>query len=198
MEVTKAVLGLVGDHCDLEKRLGVAPPSAQSRGLYMQNIERAMERAGLTNEYRALCGKERFSALRFYPISDYLVRIAGAGALLKGPEHVHAGMYEVSRSNAQTVADSLLGRTLLRVLSRDPQRLLRQGVAGHRQTARGSHWDLRFPSARQAIMEFREELDWIESSLLGSAYGTMEGAGIKAEIRCELRDPFNGAHLISW
>src|SRR5262245_55706164 len=111
MEVTKAVLGLVGDYCDLEMRIASASPSAQLRGMYLHNIEKAMERSGRVREYHALCGTKRFSALRFYPYEDYLVRLAAAGAILAGAQNVYAGMYEVSRSNAQTIADSLLGRT---------------------------------------------------------------------------------------
>jgi hypothetical protein len=166
--------------------------------MYLRSVQGALERAGRGVEYRALCGTPRFSALRFYPLGEYLTHLAAGGALLLGPERVHDGMFEISRSNAAIVADSLVGRTLLRALARDPQRVLRQGVAAHRQTTRGSQWSLRFPGPREAVMEFRDEMVWIESSLLGAAHGTMEAAGIDAKIRCELTDPQNGAHFISW
>jgi len=174
------------------------PPSAQIRGMYLRSVQAALERAGRGIEYRALCGTPRFSALRFYPLGEYLTHLAAGGALLKGPERVHDGIFEISRSNAAIVADSLVGRTLLRALARDPQRLLRQGVAGHRQTTRGSQWLLSFPGPREALMEFRDEMVWIESSLLGAAHGTMEAAGIAAKFRCELTGPYNGTHSISW
>jgi uncharacterized protein (TIGR02265 family) len=198
MGMTNAVLELVGDHCDLRERLAAVPPSAQIRGMYLRSVQGALERAERGIEYRALCGTPRFSALRFYPMGEYLTHLAAGGALLKGPERVHDGIFEISRSNAAIVADSLVGRTLLRALARDPQRVLRQGVAAHRQTTRGSQWLLRFPGPREAVMEFHDEMVWIESSLLGAAHGTMEAAGIAANIRCELRDPQNGAHYISW
>ena len=166
--------------------------------MYLRSVQGALERAGRGIEYRALCGTQRFSALRFYPLGEYLTHLAAGGALLMGPERVHEGMFEISRSNAAIVADSLVGRTLLRALARDPQRVLRQGVAARRQTARHGHWSLRFPGPREAVMEFRDELVWIDSSLLGAAHGTMEAAGIAAKISCELRDPYNGVHLISW
>ena len=174
------------------------PPSAQIRGMYLRSVQAALERAGRGIEYRALCGTPRFSALRFYPLGEYLTHLAAGGALLKGPERVHDGMFEISRSNAAIVADSLVGRTLLRALARDPQRVLRQGVSAHRQTTRGSQWLLAFPGPREAVMEFRDEMVWIESSLLGAAHGTMEAAGIPAQFRCELSGPYNGTHFISW
>jgi uncharacterized protein (TIGR02265 family) len=198
MGMTNAVLELVGDHCDLRERLAAVPPSAQIRGMYLRSVQAALERAGRGIEYRALCGTPRFSALRFYPTGEYLIHLAAGGALLKGAERVHEGIFEISRSNAAVVADSLVGRTLLRALARDPQRLLRQGAAAHRQTARYSQWILEFPGPREAVMEFRNEMVWIESSLLGAAHGTMEAAGIEATFRCELRDPYNGFHYISW
>jgi uncharacterized protein (TIGR02265 family) len=166
--------------------------------MYLRSVQDALERAGLGIEYRALCGVHRFSALRFYPTGEYLTHLAAGGALLKGPERVHEGIFEISRSNAAMIADSLVGRTLIRALARDPQRLLRQGAAAHRQTARYSQWTLHFPGPREAVMEMRNEMVWIESALLGAAHGTMEAAAIDAKFRCELRDPYNGVHYISW
>jgi uncharacterized protein (TIGR02265 family) len=199
MGMTNAVLELVGDHCDLRERLGAVRPSAQIRGMYLRSVQGALERAGRGIEYRALCGTPRFSALRFYPLGEYLTHLAAGGALLKGPERVHEGMFELSRSNAAIVADSLVGRTLLRALARDPQRILRQAIAAQRQTARGSaQWSLSFPGPREAVMEFKDEMIWIESGLLGAARGTMEAAGIDAKIRCELTNAYNGSHCFSW
>jgi uncharacterized protein (TIGR02265 family) len=183
---------------DLAPRLAAMPPSAQIRGMYLRSVQGALERAGRGIEYRSLCGTPRFSALRFYPLGEYMVHLAAGGALLMGPERVHEGMFEICRSNSAVVADSLLGRTLIRALARDPQRLLRQGAAAQRQTSRGGHWSLHFPGPREAVVEFRGELCWIQSALLGAAHGTMEAAGIDAKIRCELTDPYNGAHFISW
>src|SRR5262245_50997844 len=130
MGLTNAVLELVGDHCDLRERLAAMPPSAQIRGMYLRSVQAALERAGRGIEYRALCGSPPLSALRFYPMGEYLTLLAAGGALLKGPERVHEGIFEISRSNAAIVGDSLVGRTLLRALARDPQRILRQGIAG--------------------------------------------------------------------
>ena len=199
MGLTNAVLELVGGHCDLRERLAAVRPSAQIRGMYLRSVQGAMERAGRGIEYRALCGSPRFSALRFYPLGEYLTHLAAGGALLKGPQHVHDGMFEISRSNAALVADSLVGRTLLRALAREPQLILRQAIAGQRQTTRGSgQWTLSFPAPRQATMEFRDEMIWIESAVLGAAHGTMEAAGIAAAISCELSNPYNGVHRFRW
>lgn len=174
-------------------------PAAQIRGMYLRSVQSALERAGRGIEYRSLCGTPRFSALRFYPLGEYLTHLAAGGALLKGPERVHEGMFEISRSNAATVADSLLGRTLLRALARDPQLILRQAIAGQRQTTRGSgQWSLSFPSPGEAVMQFKDEMIWIESAVLGAAQGTMEAAGVAAKFRVELTNPYNGAHFISW
>ena len=111
------VLELVGGYCDLEERLALVPPSARVRGLFIRTVGAGLQKAGKSEAYRALFDQTRFSPLRFYPVTDYLVHLAAGGALLAGPEHVHQGMREVSRGNAVAFSESLLGRTLLRALS---------------------------------------------------------------------------------
>jgi uncharacterized protein (TIGR02265 family) len=192
------VIELVGAHCDLEERLRVVPPSAHVRGLYLRSVAAVVERAGKAEEYAGLVGDDRYSPVRLYPVGDYLVHLAAGVAVLYGPERVHEGMKEISRRNAQAIADSLLGRTLLRVLSPQPERLLRQAVAGHRLSADYGSWELSFPEPRHARIEFREEYAWIESSLVGAAIGTYEVVGITPEVRCELTGRFAGTHYLSW
>lgn len=189
---------MVGDHCDLEDRFRVVPPSARIRGMYIKSIADVLERAGKGEAYRELLGNKRYSAVRMVSIAEYLVHMAGGGALLTSPETVHVGMQEISQRNALAFAESLLGKTLIRVLARDPERLLRQGVAGHRQSATSGIWELSFPGPRRATLVFRDEYVWIESCLLGAALGTFAMVGISARVRCELTDRFNGAHHIEW
>jgi uncharacterized protein (TIGR02265 family) len=164
----------------------------------MRSVAAVLERANKTDEYQRLLGTTRYSPVRLYPIGDYLIHLAAGGALLCGAEQVHEGMKEISRRNAQAFAESLLGRTLLRVLSPDPERLLRQAVAGHRLSTDYGTWELSFPGPRQAQIEFREEYGWIESCLLGAAIGTFEMVGITPHIRCELTSRFDGFHYLSW
>lgn len=187
----------VSRYCDLTERLPLVPPSAQVRGLYFRSIETVLTRAGRIERYRRLF-PERFGALSWQPASEFLVRLAVGGALLSSPERVHEGMYEIGRQNALAFAESLLGRMLLRLLSRDPQKLLQQGAAGRRQSYSFGSWELTFPDERSAIVQMTEEYFYIESHLLGAARGTFDAIDLPVQAEAVLEDRFRGRHILRW
>ena len=189
---------LVAPYCDIAERLEAVPPSARVRGLYLNSFEGLLRRAGKAELWDRYFADERWSAVRMYPLRDYMVRLAVAGACLRGPEQVHAGMHDVWRTNATTFASSLLGRTMLRLLSHDPVRLTEQGLAARRQTYQYGHWSIVRHGPRSIEMVYREEYIWIESAIAGGAVGAFEACGITAEIQTKLINRFDGATLISW
>lgn len=184
-------------HCDLEERLRSVPASAQLRGLYFKNTIAVLKKAELLNEYSEIY-PESYSAIRWYPVSDFLERLAVAGALLQGPENVEAGMRAIGRHNAVAFAQSLLGQTMLKILSRDPQKILKQACAGRRQSCRYGRWEVEFPSPGSAVMHMYEEYLWMDSYVLGAAEGTLDGTGVEFEVHLELDSPFQGRHLLNW
>jgi uncharacterized protein (TIGR02265 family) len=107
-------------------------------------------------------------------------------------------MFEIGRRNALAFAESLLGRVLLRFLDRDPKRLLRQAIAGRRQSYSYGHWELEFTGEREAVVTMTEEYLYIDSYLMGAAQGTFEAVGVPVRTECVLRDRFNGRHLLQW
>lgn len=198
MERNERVLAMVGDHCDLEWRLGVVSPSSQVRGVYFRSVAAAIAQLGYGDAYEALCEPGRRSPLKFYSTADYLVCLAGAGALAKSPEEVHAGIRLVSRLHARAFSESLLGRALLKLLSPDPKRLLLQGGAARRQTSTPGYWELEFPDERTAVVKMFEEYHWIESSMVGAAEGTFDMIGLEVSVECTLDSPFEGTHVLRW
>jgi len=189
---------LVAPYCDIVDRLAVVPPSARVRGLYMKSFEPLLDRAGKASLFRCYFADERWSALQMYPLRDYLIRLAVAGAALRGPDRIHEGMHDVWRTNATTFAQSLLGRTMLRLLSRDPVRLTEQGLAARRQTYQYGHWSIVRHGPRSIEMVYREEYIWIESAIAGGAVGAFETCGIKADLETKLINRFDGSTLINW
>jgi uncharacterized protein (TIGR02265 family) len=190
-------LGVVLEHCDLTERLSLVPPSAQVRGLYFRSIEQTLERAGHLPQYRAIFPR-RYSALQWQPAGEFLQRLVVGGALVASPDRVHEGMYEIGRRNAVAFAESLIGRMMLRLLSRDPRKLLQQAVAGRRQSYSYGSWQLSFPSQNEALMEMVEEYLYIESYMLGAAVGTFDAVGISVKAEATLQTPFNGRHRLTW
>ena len=197
MKDRKALLDEVSRHCDIVERLSLIPPSAKGRGLYFRSIETVLGRAGRLDRYRELF-PERFAAVLWHPASEFLVRLVAGGALLTEPARVHEGMFEVGRLNAVAFGESLLGRTMLRLLSRDPKKLLEQGVAARRQSYSHGRWTLSFPEDRTAVMTMVEEYFYIESYLLGAAQGTFDTIGVPVQTEVILENRFNGRHVLKW
>ncbi len=173
------------------------PPSASLRGLYFGAIERVLAHAGKLDEYRALF-PDRYSPIRYYPTKDFLVRLTVGGGILKSPAEVHRGMYEIGRLNAVVLSESLLGAVLVRFLSRDPAKLLQQGVASRRQSVSVGRWELRFEGEHRGVIEMTEEYSYLDSYLLGAGVGTFEAVSVAAEVRAEVTDRFSGRHVIDW
>jgi uncharacterized protein (TIGR02265 family) len=197
VETRQTAIELVSEHCDLAERLTLMPPSAKSRGLYFRSIDAVLHEAGVGARYRALF-PESFPAIAWHPASEFLVRLAVGGALLTSPAEVHLGMFEIGRRNALAFASSLLGRTLIRFLARDPKKLMMQGAAARRQSCGYGHWELTFPSERSVVVQMTEEYMYIESYLLGAAQGTFDAIGLPVRTRVELDDRFKGRHLLEW
>jgi hypothetical protein len=82
-------LELVAPHCDIVERLIVIPPSAQVRGVWFKNVVAQIDRTGFGAAYRQYFPDDHHSALTYYPVADFLVRVACAGALAASPERVH-------------------------------------------------------------------------------------------------------------
>jgi uncharacterized protein (TIGR02265 family) len=193
----EAAIEEVSQFCDLRERLLLVPPSAVIRGQYFRAIEAALTATGKAARYRALF-PERHAALRWYPMHDFLQQLAVGAALLRSPERVHDGMFQLGRGNAKTFSESVLGRLMLRLLSREPERVLRQALAGRRQSSKPARWELSFPEERTAVMALIEEYGYIESYMFGAAHGTFEMVGVPVRIECVLEDRFTGKHIFRW
>jgi uncharacterized protein (TIGR02265 family) len=189
---------LVAPYCDIVDRLKVVPPSAQTRGVWIRNVEKQVERRGVLTAYRQYFPHDRYGALPHYPLSDFLIRLACAGALVASPEHVHDGMFLITKGNAESFMETILGRIMLRVLSRDPVRLLEQGMAARRQGFTYGHWELRRHSEREVEVVHQNEYWWIESGVAGAAAGMFEACNIVAQTETKLIDRFNGSTFCRW
>jgi uncharacterized protein (TIGR02265 family) len=197
MDAREAAIAEVSRHCDLAERLTLIPPSAKARGLYFRSIESALSRAGRIEGYQALF-PERFATVHWHPVGEFIIRLAVGAALLTEPRRVHEGMFEIGRRNAIVFSESLVGRALLRLLSREPKRLLQQAVAGRRQSLNYGRWTLSFPEERTAVMTMIEEYLYMDTFLLGAAQGTFEAVGVPVRAEAKLDDRFTGRHILTW
>lgn len=198
MHLHQAALDLVAPHCDIVERLEAIPPSARLRGVYFRSVERELERRNLLGAYHELFPIKRKWSISYHPLSEYVVRLACAGALVTSPERVHEGIFELTRTNSTYFAKSLLGRALIRLLARDPVRLCEQGLAARRQTVTYGHWELNRRGGNELEMIYRNEYLWLESCVAGAAQGTFESCGVTPILETILIDRFNGSTIIRW
>lgn len=174
------------------------PASAQLRGLYFKNNLTMLRQEGLEGRYRSYY-PENYSAVRWYPVADFLERLAVAGALLCGPEGVHEGMRRIGHNNAVAFAESLLGRTMMRFFSNDPVKAVRQASAGRRQSCTYGRWEASFVEPGVAVMKMYEEYLWIESYVSGAGHGTFTSiVGRDIDVEVELTSRFEGSLTLRW
>lgn len=207
---TAHALDLVAPHCDLVDRLRFIPPAAGVRGMFFQNIEAQVERMGHSSAYRAYFPNDRYASLPYYPLSEFLVRLACAGAVVASlgrgrgqhgepsPARLHEGMRAITRGHTTTFVHSLLGRALVRLLARDPVRLTEQGLASRRQTHRYGRWTLERVSSSHVQVVYEDEYLWIESAVHGAAEGTYVTCLPQVQLETELSDRFAGKTDIRW
>ncbi len=193
----RRILAEIAAHSDLEERLRCVPAWARCRGLLFDSVEHAVADAGRLDEYRALV-PERHGSPKLFPVTEYLECAAIGAALLASPERLPQGLEAIGRHNVASIAESPLGRILLRVLDPDPRRLLEQGMLGRRLTCNYGRWDLTFPSARSAVVTMSGEYVWIDSLLRGAARGTFEAVGLSVREEVEMFGRFSGRHVLTW
>lgn len=198
MSADARALALVAPHCDIEERLQVVPPSACVRGIYFKSIEKQAAAHGVLDTYRGYFPGDSYGSLSYYPVSEYLVRVACAGALVASPDRIHEGMLSIGRGNAKAFVESVLGRLLLRVLSGDPFRLMEQAIAGRRQSTNYGHWEMVRRGAQAIEVVYKQEYIWIESAIAGAGLGTFEACGLTVAMENRLVDRFNGSSFYTW
>lgn len=198
MHYRQRIVELVGPHCDIVRRLADVPATAKVRGVYFRSALEELARRGLRSAFEAVIPETDRSIFTLYPLSDYLLWVAWAGALVASPAAVHTGMLELSRGNAVYYGNSLLGRSLLRLLSRDPIRQLHQAIQSKRAVTNYGRWTLVEEGPSHAVVRLEDEYVWIESALLGAALGGLECCRIQPKAEVKLRDPYNGDLIFRW
>jgi uncharacterized protein (TIGR02265 family) len=191
-------LEYVAPFCDIKARLGDVPLAARVRGIAFRSIVAALEEASMLAGYVECFGPLRYESLAFYPLSEYLVRLASGAAFLRSPADVYLGIGEISRKNAREMSRSVLGQTLIHALASDPRSLIEQGLAMRRQTCDYGRWELVHHAPRHIEVRYFDEYVWIEQAWTYAALGTFDACRIKPRITTRLESAYRGSHHIEW
>jgi uncharacterized protein (TIGR02265 family) len=192
------IVELLAPHCDIATRLAAVPPTACVRGIYFRSALEEITRRGLRSAFETVIHETERSAFMLYPATDYIVWIAWAGSLVTSPVDVHAGMRELLRGNAVYFGQSLLGRSLIRLLARDPVQLMHQAIKSKRAVSNYGRWFIADEGRRHVVVRHESEYVWIESALLGAALGALESCGVSPTVEVRLQDRFNGDLVFRW
>lgn len=192
------IVELLAPHCDIATRLAATPHHARIRGIYFRAIIEELTRRGLRSAFQETVTDSERSTFTLYPAADYLVWTAFAGSLIESPASVHQGMHELHRGYSLYFAQSLLGRSLLRLISRDPGRQLHQAIQSKRAVTNYGRWTMIEEGPGRAVIRLEDEYVWMESALLGGALGGLESCGVQPTAEVKLRDPFNGEIAFRW
>jgi uncharacterized protein (TIGR02265 family) len=195
---SQAAIDLVAPHCDIVERLQDVPPSARVRGLYFKSVLNVLRSLDKLESFSRIYPPIPRASVKFYPLNDYLLELAVAGATVTSPAELHAGIREITRRNATAFAASVLGRVLIRVLAHDPVRVTEQGLAARRQSTSYGEWQMERHGPKEISMVYHAEYMWIESAIAGAASGTFEACKVQAEVTTHLDDKYNGATRICW
>lgn len=198
MSYRERVLDIVGPHCDLAERLTAAPTWAEVRGVYFKSTLDELERRGLRGAFEKVVPEVRRATFTLYPLTDYLVWIAFAGALVTSPAALHEGMHDLLRGNSRYFGQSLLGRGLLRLISHDPVRQLHQAIQSKRAVTNYGRWSITLEEPRHVEVRHEDEYVWIGSALAGAAVGGFEACGVLPQVEVKLDDPYNGSLVFRW
>jgi uncharacterized protein (TIGR02265 family) len=191
-------LEYVAPYCDIKVRLGAVPLEARIRGVAYRSITAALGEAEKLEAYAERFGALRYESLAFYPLADYLVRLASAAAFLHSPAELYLGMAQITRKNAHEMSQSLLGQTLIHALASDPRTLIEQGLAMRRQICNYGRWDLLHHAPRRIEVHYTDEYIWIEQAYTYAALGTFDACRIKPRVTTRLDTPYSGSHHIEW
>jgi uncharacterized protein (TIGR02265 family) len=191
-------LEYVAPYCDLKARLGAVPLEARVRGIAFRSIVAALTEADKLEGYVERFGPLRYESLAFYPLAEYLVRLASGAACLRSREDLYLGMGEITRKNARELSQSLLGQALIHALASDPRSLLEQGLAMRRQVFDYGRWELVQHAPRQLEVRYTDEYVWIEQAYTFAALGTFDACRVKPRVTTQLDTPYSGSHHFEW
>ena len=185
-------------HTDLEWRLAQIPDSAACRGVYFNMLDQRAAVFGpdIQKEYRDFFRLVEFSAIRLYPVKDYLTRMVKLAQLQFGAPNIHRGLFEIQAAAWPSWRKTVMGRATFAILGSDFDAVLRMmGGAVSKSLNHGS-CKIHPLGPGQYAARFTEQYVYIEHAMAGALLGVAHACNVGVKLDVQLRDPFNGDVLI--
>jgi len=183
----------------LDERLAKIPASAGVRGVWFGVMEGHMKRLGSGAEaaYRAAgCGKPR-TVYRLYAMGEYLEELLVGGAIAQ-PQNPAEGIREIWRHNIDAFKESLIGRSVARLVRPSPTTALRWVERSRHVSCNYGNWWVEVVAPEYAVMYLNNEYIWIDSAHRGGAEAMLDACGVQGSVEAELLSDFDGKLHIRW
>jgi uncharacterized protein (TIGR02265 family) len=180
-------------HTDLEWRLSQIPDHAAVRGVFLNMLDDRAKEFGIevSNEYRSFFKLCRFSALRMYPVKDYLVRLVKLAQIRFGGPNIYSGIFQIQERAFPSWKETLMGRAGFAIVGSDLERVLQIMC---RTTSNAQNYGRAELVVDQASthVKFSEEYVYIQYAMAGAVKGVANACGLQVKIAVEMHDHFNG------
>jgi uncharacterized protein (TIGR02265 family) len=185
------------EHTDLEWRLQHIPDRAACRGVFFNMLDTRARAFGVEvqREYRDFFKLHDFSALRLYPVKDYLTRLVKLAQIQFGGPNIYQGIFQIQEQAFPTWKTTLIGRAgfaifganleaVLDIICRPPSKAQNYGRAELTRIADGFE------------VRFFDEYVYIQHAMAGALKGVARACNKEVKVSVELKDAFEGCvHL---
>jgi uncharacterized protein (TIGR02265 family) len=181
-------------HTDLRWRLAQIPDSARVVGAYLNMLDDRAEQFGprVHRSYREFFQLYRFSALRSYPVKDYLIRLCKLAELQFGAPNVYRGLYEIQAGAFPAFRSTLMGRLMFAALGTDFSRVFPMMTRAMDTSLNYARVIITNDRPNHYIARWTNQYVYIEHAMAGALEGIARICNVELDLQIRLDDPFNG------
>lgn len=201
LALSSTIFEQASNFCDVKERMRGAPLHHRVRAHFFANLRCivAAMKPNLVEAYDREAG-ETVRGFGMHPVRDYVRRLAIAGAIVAGPEHVIAGIEEVHRRTMYRFMGSSILRGVVSIAKLTPILWCES-----QRTDRFRHIAVNYGACsydrlgqRSIAVHFDDEHVWPDHAMVGMCRGLLDGCGLQGRVLCQSRGPNAATVWMSW
>lgn len=183
-------------HTDLEWRLAQIPADATVRGVFFTMLDKSAASFGpdTHHAFRDFFRAWDFSAIRLYPVRDYLTRLVLLAQMRYGAENIPRGIFEIQSGAYAAWRGTLMGKAMFQLMRGNLYAALQtteRAYAAHAVTSYSTLY-VSQPAPGRIDARFLGEYVYIAEAMAGALVGMARVLGYEAEASTQLDGPFDG------
>lgn len=177
---------------DVEARIASTPPDATAKGMFFEQVARAVRPLGVRCE-------PRYVAFRDYPLRDFMRLLGGAARVCYPARPTREAFRQMGRDAFATLMSSVAGRVMFSFASLgDAPSALRLAPQAYKHSL--SHCSARVPvcNAEQVVLELRGVWNFPECYQVGVIEGGCAAFGPLPQVKTRVRSACDVDVLARW